>query len=196
MADTTEERGGEGRRRRHHRHKRRRGDDEGHGEGKPSRSRGSHSHSRRHSRRSRREEVQEQAGHIAKVLQETGRVVGYDDEENPFGDENLSQAFVWHKKIEKQLEGGATERAFSAEEVRQRHEERLKEIEQVKKRRVEREKELARKQEELELPEHFQEHWEILDSRYLVFPRSRRMSESSISNNSTNKAHSFNICVT
>ena len=151
MADTTEERGGEGRRRRHHRHKRRSGDDEGHGEGKPSRSRGSHSHSRRHSRRSRREEVQEQAGHIAKVLQETGRVVGYDDEENPFGDENLSQAFVWHKKIEKQLEGGATERAFSAEEVRQRHEERLKEIEQVKKRRLEREKELARKQEELDL---------------------------------------------
>jgi len=95
--------------------------------------------------------VQEQADHIAKVLQETGRVVGYEDEENPFGDENLSQAFVWHKKIEKQLEDGVTENAFSAEQVKEKHEERLREIEQVKKRREEREKELARKQEELDV---------------------------------------------
>ena len=145
MADSgAEERGGEGRRRRHHKRRR---DDEG---GRSHRSGRSH---RRHHRRRRsdHEQVQEQAGHIAKVLQETANVVGYDDEENPFGDENLSRAFVWHKKIEKQIEGGATEQAFSAEQVKKRHEERLKEIEQVKKRRLEREKELAKREEELDV---------------------------------------------
>ena len=100
--------------------------------------------------RHRGRDIQAQAQNIAKVLQETGRVVGYDDEENPFGDASLSQAFVWHKKIEKQLDKGVDDKVFSADAVREQHEKRLKEIEEVKQRRLERERELAQREEEID----------------------------------------------
>ena len=164
----------EGRHRHRHKHRHRErergergggdgGGEEGDGDGGRSekRKRRRHEKGRSSSSRRRREEreeeeskrvrVKEQAGHIAKVLQETGRVVGYEDEENPFGDTNLSRAFVWHKKIEKQLNSGVNEGAFSADQVKEKHESRLKEIEQVKKRRQEREREIAERQEELDV---------------------------------------------
>ena len=134
---------------RHHHH-RRSSSSRRHGGSSRRRSRRSRSRSRSRSPRKSEKDVKEQASHIAKVLQETGRVVGYEDEENPFGDTNLSQAFVWHKKIEKQIHQGTSEKAFSADEVKGKHEDRLKEIEQVKKRRLERDRELAQRQEELD----------------------------------------------
>lgn len=146
MAGSDDERGererhGSHRRHRRHGHKRRRREGEGEGS----------EHGRRRHHRKSRSEVEDQANHIARVLEETGRVVGYDDEENPFGDDKLSKAFVWHKKIEKQIEDGSSKHAFSADRVKEKHEERLREIEQVKKRRAERERELAKKQEELDV---------------------------------------------
>ena len=135
------------RRRHRHRHSSR-------SSGKKRSRHGRHHHRQRSTHRREEREtdnVKEQASHIAKVLQETGRVVGYDDEENPFGDTNLSQAFVWHKKIEKQLNEGVDTQAFSAEEVKEKHDNRLREIEQVKKRRLERDRELAQRQEEMDV---------------------------------------------
>eukprot|EP00884_Botryococcus_braunii_P020423 jgi/Botrbrau1/7064/Bobra.0165s0087.1 len=76
---------------------------------------------------------------------------GYVDTENPFNDANLSERFVWGKKIEKQLREGADVRELTARAERERQLERLKEIEKVKKRREEREIERAQQEEELSM---------------------------------------------
>ncbi|CAD7700173.1 unnamed protein product [Ostreobium quekettii] len=80
-------------------------------------------------------------------------VPGYSNEDNMFNDPNLTEGFVWKKKIEKQINEGVPLSNLSAKVERIRHNERLKEIDKVKKAREEREAELARQQEELSLVE-------------------------------------------
>jgi hypothetical protein len=67
-----------------------------------------------------------QAKKVTKHLQKhatTGH--GYVDTENPFNDANLSERFVWGKKIEKQLREGADVRELTARAERERQLERL-----------------------------------------------------------------------
>ncbi|PRW50888.1 cactin isoform A [Chlorella sorokiniana] len=77
--------------------------------------------------------------------------VGYTDTDNPFGDTNLTERFVWGKKIEKEIASGRDVRDMTARAEMQRQAERLEEIEKVKKRREQREAERAAMAEELEL---------------------------------------------
>lgn len=77
--------------------------------------------------------------------------LGYRDEDNPFGDSNLSQRFVWGKKIERELKAGASIKDYSASAHSRRDYERLSEIEKIKRKREEREAERAAIAEELEL---------------------------------------------
>lgn len=76
---------------------------------------------------------------------------GYTDEENPFGDVNLSERFVWGKKIEKELVDGADVRDLTAKAEQRKQADRLEEIEKVQKRREQREAERTAMQEELEM---------------------------------------------
>ncbi len=76
---------------------------------------------------------------------------GYTDEDNPFGDANLSDRFVWGKKIEKQLVEGADIHDLTARAEQQKQAHRLEEIEKVQKRREQREAERTAMQEELEM---------------------------------------------
>ena len=80
-----------------------------------------------------------------------GEVAGYTDAENPFGDANLTERFVWHKKIEKSLMSGVDAKELGLKAERRRHEERLKEIEKVKQQREQRERERVEKEEEREI---------------------------------------------
>lgn len=75
----------------------------------------------------------------------------YTNDDNPFGDEKISERFVWGKKIEKQLEEGADVRELAAKAEQRRQRERIEEIEKVKRRREEREAERAALEEELDL---------------------------------------------
>ncbi|KAI7846452.1 hypothetical protein COHA_000063 [Chlorella ohadii] len=77
--------------------------------------------------------------------------VGYTNDDNPFGDANLTDRFVWGKKIEKEIASGRDVRDMTARAEMQRQAERLEEIEKVKKRREQREAERAAMAEELEL---------------------------------------------
>lgn len=76
---------------------------------------------------------------------------GYSNEDNPFGDTNLTERFVWGKKIEKEIAGGRDVRDMTAKAEMKRQAERLEEIEKVKKRREQREAEKAAMAEELEM---------------------------------------------
>lgn len=76
---------------------------------------------------------------------------GYTDDDNPFGDHNLSERFVWGRKIEKQIAEGMDVHDMTAKAEQRRQAERLEEIEKVKKRREQREAERAAMAEELEL---------------------------------------------
>jgi hypothetical protein len=76
----------------------------------------------------------------AKEAKKVASMFGYSSHRNPFGDQNLHQQFVWHKKSDKDGAKG---------ESSQKHERRIeliREIEKVRKRRDDREKE----QEEME----------------------------------------------
>jgi hypothetical protein len=53
-----------------------------------------------------------QAKKLAARLKQ-GEIAGYTDQENPFGDANLTERFVWHKKIERSLINGRAGRASS-----------------------------------------------------------------------------------
>eukprot|EP00898_Chlorokybus_atmophyticus_P007530 jgi/Chlat1/7779/Chrsp66S07246 len=92
--------------------------------------------------------AEKKAKKLAAKLKTTG-VAGYTNDNNPFGDANLSERFVWRKKIERDIAGGADPSEFSAQAERRRMAERLEEVEKVKKRREERERERARHEEEL-----------------------------------------------
>lgn len=74
--------------------------------------------------------------------------MGYTNTDNPFGDSQLQQTFIWGKKFEKQ---GVTD--ISVEDVerdnRKKLEETKRELEKVKQRRLEREKEYEERQEDM-----------------------------------------------
>ena len=55
-----------------------------------------------------------------------GEIAGYTDNVNPFGDANLTERFVWHKKIEKSLVAGVDPKELGLKAEKRRHEERLK----------------------------------------------------------------------
>ena len=61
--------------------------------------------------------------HLQKSAAATGH--GYTNAENPFGDANVTQRFVWGKKIEKQLQEGADVRDLTAKAEKERQLERL-----------------------------------------------------------------------
>ncbi|DBA94110.1 hypothetical protein WJX77_004695 [Trebouxia sp. C0004] len=72
---------------------------------------------------------------------------GYTDQDNPFGDSNVTERFVWGKKLEKQIQSGVDVKDLTARAEKRRQEERLEEIEKVKKRRLDREKDRAEQEE-------------------------------------------------
>ncbi|XP_039130728.1 cactin [Dioscorea cayenensis subsp. rotundata] len=93
--------------------------------------------------------AQKKALMVAKKLKNQ-QVHGYSNDSNPFGDSNLTEKFVWRKKIERDVaQGQPVEISVKAEKKRQR--ERMEEIEKVKKRREERALEKARHEEEMAL---------------------------------------------
>ncbi|KAF3324430.1 cactin [Carex littledalei] len=93
--------------------------------------------------------AQKEALKVAKKLKSSS-VSGYCNESNPFGDPNLTESFVWRKKIEREVvQGHDPEISVKAERKRQK--ERMAEIEKVKKRREERAIERAQREEELAL---------------------------------------------
>lgn len=87
------------------------------------------------SRVSLRAETEEErkARKAAKRAKQLASVFGYTNDSNPFGDSNLHQQFVWHKKEKVQGKNPAETK---------RHEELILEIDKVRKRREQREKEL------------------------------------------------------
>lgn len=51
--------------------------------------------------------------------------IDYTDNDNPFGDSNLTERFVWGKKIEKELASGRDVREMTAKAEMRRQAERL-----------------------------------------------------------------------
>ncbi|RID40156.1 hypothetical protein BRARA_J00220 [Brassica rapa] len=94
--------------------------------------------------------AQKKALRAAKKLK-TQSVSGYSNDSNPFGDSNLTEAFVWRKKIEKDVHHGVPLEEFSVKAEKRRRGERMTEVEKVKKRREERAVEKARHEEEMAL---------------------------------------------
>ncbi|KAJ4746211.1 Cactin [Rhynchospora pubera] len=91
--------------------------------------------------------AQKEAAKVAKKLKSSS-VSGYSNDSNPFGDPNLTERFVWRKKIEREVvQGHDLEISVKAEKKKQK--ERMAEIEKVKKRREERAIEKARREEEM-----------------------------------------------
>lgn len=72
----------------------------------------------------------------------------YSNRDNPFGDSNLEQTFVWQKKYQKEGKANVDEREI--ERLNKRNmEETKRELEQVKQRRIQREKEREARVEEM-----------------------------------------------
>ncbi|XP_020096133.1 cactin [Ananas comosus] len=91
--------------------------------------------------------AQKKALKVAKKLK-ANAVSGYSNDSNPFGDANLTEKFVWRKKIERDVaQGRPVDISVKSEKKRQR--ERMAEIEKVKKRREERAIEKAQHEEEM-----------------------------------------------
>lgn len=87
---------------------------------------------------------------VAKRLK-TSSVSGYSNDSNPFGDSNLTEGFVWRKKIERDVGHGLTPSEMSVKSEKKRQRERMAEIEKVKKRREERAINQAQHKEEMAL---------------------------------------------
>lgn len=94
--------------------------------------------------------AQKKALKVAKRLK-TSSVSGYSNDSNPFGDSNLTERFVWRKKIERDLTQGLTPSEMSLKSEKKRQRDRMAEIEKVKKRREERAIEKAQHEEEMAL---------------------------------------------
>lgn len=80
------------------------------------------------------------------IADRAARIFGYTAENNPFGDPNLTQAFVWKKREEKEVKtggggGGSGRQAgeTAAMETERRRQELLDEVERAKERRAKRE---------------------------------------------------------
>ncbi|KAJ1257737.1 hypothetical protein BS78_10G019500 [Paspalum vaginatum] len=93
--------------------------------------------------------AQKKAEKVAKKLK-TNAVSGYSNDSNPFGDPNLTEKFVWRKKIERDVSQGQKV-DISVKSEKKRQQERMAEIEKVKKRREERAIEKAQHEEEMAL---------------------------------------------
>lgn len=63
--------------------------------------------------------AENRAKHLAKELRGKGGIAGYTDSDNPFGDSNLTERFVWGKKIQKEVQKGKSERDFSIRSQRE-----------------------------------------------------------------------------
>jgi len=50
---------------------------------------------------------------------------GYTNDSNPFGDTNLTERFVWHKKLEKQITDGVDLKELGVKAEKSRQEQRL-----------------------------------------------------------------------
>ena len=67
-----------------------------------------------------------QAKKVTRHLQKhSGAGHGYTDTDNPFGDSNVNQKFVWNKKIEKQIHAGTDIKELTARAEQQRQQARL-----------------------------------------------------------------------
>uniref|UniRef100_A0A1A9ZLC0 Splicing factor Cactin n=1 Tax=Glossina pallidipes TaxID=7398 RepID=A0A1A9ZLC0_GLOPL len=94
----------------------------------------------------------------------------YTDQDNPFGDSNLTSTFVWNKKLQK--EGLKDVPMETVEAInRQKQMENKLELEKVKKRRIEREKERQARDEELVLQQRQKEaaqfhEWEKQEDQF------------------------------
>ncbi|PUZ36548.1 hypothetical protein GQ55_9G047000 [Panicum hallii var. hallii] len=93
--------------------------------------------------------AQKKAEKVAKKLK-ANAVSGYSNDSNPFGDPNLTEKFVWRKKIERDVSQGQKV-DISVKSEKKRQQERMAEIEKVKKRREERAIEKAQHEEEMAL---------------------------------------------
>ncbi|CAN6280957.1 unnamed protein product [Urochloa humidicola] len=93
--------------------------------------------------------AQKKAEKVAKKLK-ANAVSGYSNDSNPFGDPNLTENFVWRKKIERDVSQGQKV-DISVKSEKRRQQERMAEIEKVKKRREERAIEKAQHEEEMQL---------------------------------------------
>ncbi|XP_078432776.1 cactus-binding carboxy-terminal, cactin [Wolffia australiana] len=94
--------------------------------------------------------AQRKALKVAKKLKSQA-VSGYSNDSNPFGDANLTEKFVWRKKIEHDVAKGLPLDMLSMKAEKKRQQERMAEIEKVKKRRAERAIEKAQHEEEMAL---------------------------------------------
>jgi len=112
-------------------------------------------HSRRHDSEERERIKQEKkllkkelkAQQEAQIAAQMTASLGYTNADNPFGDSNLTQKFVWQKKREQEAKQGIT----TAERLKiekERHEETMMEMEKLKRRREERENEMKLREEE------------------------------------------------
>ncbi len=81
----------------------------------------------------------------------------YTNDDNPFGDSNLTQTFRWNKKLQKEGLDKLDERDLDRVQ-RQRQEEQRLELEKVKMARLQREKEREERQELLEMQERSREN--------------------------------------
>jgi len=125
-------------------------------------SRRRHEKSKRHRKHSKRHDSEEKerikeekkllkkelkAQQEAQIAAQMTASLGYTNADNPFGDSNLTQKFVWQKKREQEAKQGIT----AAERLRlekERHEETMMEMEKLKRRREERENEMRLREEE------------------------------------------------
>ena len=100
----------------------------------------------------------------AKRARETQALGGYSNESNPWNDPNLAEGFVWGKKTERdrRLDGNAE--AASADSLKRRRAEQLRELEKVKKAREDRERERAAWDDEKELLEREREQMAYADN--------------------------------
>ncbi|KAK1612853.1 hypothetical protein QYE76_036526 [Lolium multiflorum] len=93
--------------------------------------------------------AQKKAEKVAKKMKGNA-VSGYSNDSNPFGDPNLTENFVWRKKIERAVTEGQTV-DISVKTEKKKMRDRMAEIEKVKKRREERAIEKAQHEEEMAL---------------------------------------------
>ncbi|KAM0912630.1 hypothetical protein ACQ4PT_012686 [Festuca glaucescens] len=93
--------------------------------------------------------AQKKAEKVAKKMK-ANAVSGYSNDSNPFGDPNLTENFVWRKKIERAVTEGQTV-DISVKTEKKKMRDRMAEIEKVKKRREERAIEKAQHEEEMAL---------------------------------------------
>ncbi|XP_014666818.1 PREDICTED: cactin-like, partial [Priapulus caudatus] len=96
--------------------------------------------------------------------------LGYTNTDNPFGDANLLETFVWHQKLEK--EGKADLPKHELQKMGLKSQEANKiELEKVKERRLQREQELLQRDEEMQMEQRAREadqykEWEHQEEKF------------------------------